>query len=711
MRTKTVSAVLSILFLPAIARANDWSELRADGSGSRATTEISGTTFSASWSYTMKRGGRILSTPVAADGLVVTAGQNGDMAALNLHDGQQRWARVFTDGIGSTPAVRNGRVVASTFGGELLSLDLASGDIQWRRPFGGGMNYSSPVLVPGAEGGLGSIILPAGFPSQEVSRIDLATGAPIWCTPKGAIADLMYTSAAITGQQAIVGMNGGRYQSLDLQTGHTRWIYNAVGPVGFSSPLVVGDTVYMFPGDSNSQLFAAKVDTGAPVSGFPLSIPDQAPVKSDGILGQGPAPSPPISAGGLIIFQMRRQDIQNNPGGAGFKTAMREYVVAVDPRQLKVVWQHAVGNALATNLNQVPELNTCPTPAAFSGPNGPLLAVSSSISARIAVLDVATGTERWSAPLSGPGRSSPIFANGTLLVGTDAGVLHAFSSTTNHPPTAPKDVLVAGLTSTQVNASWTAASDPEGATVSYELQLLEDGGKTAVVATTAAGLTTTSLTAKANTTYRLSIRARDAQGALSTWSPSVLVQTPVAATSAAIAALPSVPPADAPAAGVAPPPPLPMPTLTSCLPPTPSASSPPPPVPAEAAQPAPVAAAAPSLSVPSLTAAISKQIQAPFATGGDDTNPDSSVAVTASSANPTAMPAPTSITTDTSPAALLEATPAVDDGHLADRDDLAGGCSMARHGRGGNAVGLVAFALALVVTARRTGERRRKIRA
>jgi glucose dehydrogenase len=248
MRTKTLAAVLSLLFLPALARADDWSQLRADGSGSRATSEVTGTSFSAAWSYQLKRGGKIVSTPVSADGLVVTAGQNGDLAALDLQDGHERWARVFAEGIGATPAIRNGRVVTSTLGGELASLDLSSGEVKWRRPFGGGMNYSSPILLDAPDGGLGSIVLPAGFPSQEVSRIDLSTGAPIWCTAKGAIADLVYTSAAVAGQQAIIGMNGGRYQSLDLQTGSTRWIYNAVGPVNFSSPLVVGDTVYMFPG-------------------------------------------------------------------------------------------------------------------------------------------------------------------------------------------------------------------------------------------------------------------------------------------------------------------------------------------------------------------------------------------------------------------------------------------------------------------------------
>jgi outer membrane protein assembly factor BamB len=526
MRIKTASAaLLSLLCVPVGARANDWMALRPNGTGSRSSTEASGTSFGPAWTYTAKHGGQLIATPVSVDGLVIAAGTNGDLSAVGLQDGQERWTQVIDGGIGSTPAVFNGRLVTSSFNGHLYGLDLQSGAINWHRPFGGTMNYASPTIVKDDAGGPGSVVLPSAIPTHDLSRIDLATGVSTWCTPGGAIADLMYTTPAVVGQQAIVGMNGGRYQSLDLQTGATRWIFNATGPVNFSSPLVVGDTVYMFPGDSKSQLFAANVDDGQAVSGFPLAIPDPAPVQSNGMLGRGPATSPPMTAGGLIIFQMRRQDMQNGAGGT-FKVAMREYVVAVDPKLLTIVWQHAVGNVVAENVNGVPELNTCPTPVAFASPSGPVIAVSSSIAAKIVVLDVATGEERWSAPLSSPGRSSPVFSNGVLLVGTDAGVLHAFSSSVNRAPSTPNGLVVADdAGDLNLTLGWDGASDPEGQPLSYVVRVIEEGAAATTTETqTLTGQTTLTIVPKANTTYHVSVRARDSQGALSAPSASQLFQ-------------------------------------------------------------------------------------------------------------------------------------------------------------------------------------------
>ncbi len=527
MRNDLIAAsLLTVVCLPGAARANDWTTLRLNRTGARASTEESGTSFSAAWTYTTKHGGALLAAPVSADGLVITAGSEGDVAALALEDGREQWARSVDGSVRSTPAVRAGQVITSTLNGQLYALDLRTGGINWQRPFGGVMNYSSPTIVDDGTGGLGSMILPSDSPTQNLLRISLATGDTEWATAPGAIADIMYTSAALVGDQAVVGMNGGRYQSLDLVTGATRWMFDAVGPVFFSSPLVVDDTVYMFPGDAKSQLFASQLDTGRAVPGFPLAIPDPAPVIGDGMLGRGPATSPPMTAGGLIIFQMRRQDMHNNPDKT-FKVEMREYVVAVDPKLMKVAWQHAVGHVIVPNVNGVPELNTCPTPAAFATANGPVLVASSSISPRVVVLDVATGEERWSAALSGAGRSSPIVSNGLLLVGTDAGVLHAFSSNVNRAPAVPSGLVVGGdAQAGPLTLSWNEATDPEGQPVSYVVRVIETGDAPSfrTETETPPGQTTLSIPTRANTTYQVSLRARDAMGALSAPTESQSIQ-------------------------------------------------------------------------------------------------------------------------------------------------------------------------------------------
>ena len=523
-KTTATAAALALLTLAAAApaRANDWSALR--GSGRRTTTEISGTTFSPAWTYTVRNGGHVLATPVSVDGIAMATGTNGDVAALGLQDGGERWARVLDSGIGSTPAVTRGRVIVSTLNGQLYSLQLQTGAVNWQQPFGGISNYSSPVIIDEGPGSCGSIVLPAGFPSQYVSRIDLLTGKTDWRTARGDIVDLMYASPAIAGQQAIVGMNGGRYQSLDLTTGETRWKIDTNGPVGFSSPMFAGDNVYMFPGNARSELYAVNVTTGVPVAGFPVSIPDLTPVAGDGMFGVGPVSSSPMMAGGLVIVQLRRGDMLKNPDGRSFRVAMRESVVAIDPVLAKVVWQYQLATLTVPTVNGVPELDTCATPAGFTKVDGTAVVVSSSISPRLVVLDAATGAEQWSAALSAPGRAAPIFSNGQLLVGTDDGVVHAFSSDSNTAPGVPGAMTMAGDTSTvSVALGWPAALDREGQALSYRVRVIEQGNETTNEIDTMPGQTTLTVNVKANTTYHVFVRSHDSMGALSAWSEARVI--------------------------------------------------------------------------------------------------------------------------------------------------------------------------------------------
>jgi outer membrane protein assembly factor BamB len=578
IKMQELAVVLTILSAPAVASADDWEELRGDATGSRASAELSGTAFTPAWTYALKSGGPIVATPVSVDGVVVTAGKNGDVAAVGLQDGTEHWARVLDGGVGATPAAARGRIVVPTFEGQLYALGLKDGAVGWQRPFGGVMNYSSPVLIEDAPGACGSVVVPAGFPSQDVYRIDLKTGETQWSTSPGDIAALMYTSAAVTKDQAIVGMNGGRYQSLDLRTGKTRWKFDPGGAVDLSSALVDGDTVYMFPGNAQSELFAVDASTGQPRAGFPVAIPDPAPIANDGVLGRGPAMSSPMTAGGLIIVQLRRQHIlKSSERTLPFRVVMREYVVAVDPKAGKVAWQRELASMTAPDINGVPELNTCPTPASFAYAGGTAIAVSSSIEGRIAVLDVATGATKWSATLPERGLASPTFSNGKLLVATSAGVLHAFSSQTNAAPTAPTALATSGEPADGTFAlTWAAASDPEGETLSYRVRVVEAGSDTTVEGETSPGQTRLPVVVKAHTTYEVTVRSRDPKGALSAWSAShvVAIGDVTPATTTPGETLPAAPmgpppggPMGPPPAGMMPPPP------PDCAPPAAVATS------------------------------------------------------------------------------------------------------------------------------------------
>jgi outer membrane protein assembly factor BamB len=522
MSKQRMVSILVLVCAARTVRASDWTELGGDSQQSRDSAEVSGPAFTPTWTYALDSG-QIIATPVTSGGAIVVAGSNGAVAALDATKGTALWTRTLPDGgVRATPMISNEQVTVSTLGGTLYSLKLGDGAIAWQRAFGG-QNYSSPLFVPrAAPGDRDTFVIGAGFPQQDIWRFDALTGEPVWQTASGAIAALVYSTPAVVGNRLVVGMNGGRFQSLDLATGAADWKLDAGGQVYLSSPLVVGGTVYMFPGDSGANLFAVDGSTGAPAPGFPVAIPDLAPVAGGTMYGRGPAVSSPTSIGGLIIAQIRRNDMVTS--GRSFTVSMRESVVAIDPVSAQVRWQYAVANLVAPNSNGVPELNACPTPVGFSGgaTDGAYVIVSSSITGRVAVLDARTGQERWTAPLSSAGRSSPVFSNGQLLIATDDGILHAFSSTSNHAPTAPTQVGPSGeqaFSSAGMTLDWQGATDDEGGALSYVVRIEEEGAvDTRVESQVGPGQAQMNVSLKADTSYLFAVRSRDAEGALSAWS-------------------------------------------------------------------------------------------------------------------------------------------------------------------------------------------------
>jgi MYXO-CTERM domain-containing protein len=507
--------------VPGVALANDWTQLGLDGARARASGEVSGAPFAPAWRATVSNG-PIVSSPIAADGYVVVAGSRGALAALHAFDGRLAWSSTAVGALGASPAVDHGRVFVPTLTGRLQALSLSDGHQLWQRAFGG-QNYGSPAITGG------SLVLAAGFPAQGVARVNAATGATEWQTADGAVADLVNSSPAIAGSQVLFGMNGGRYQSLDLATGATGWHADTTGSVGLSAPLVVGDVAYFLPGGKTAALYAADRATGATLPGWPIMVTDPSAPAAGSFAGSRVAVSSPALLGSLIAFQARFEyDMKPDVDGAQGLHVLREVLVAVDPRAAAVAWQRPSGQRDITSINEVPELNLSPTPAAFSSAAGPLVAVTSSVSPIVRVFDAA-GTELWTAPLSGATRSSPVLSNGLLLVATDAGVVHAFESVVNRAPLAPAAGFAPAegelVDSAAPTLRWAAAGDDgDAAALHYEVRVGAQGGQ--LLTSWLAAISTDGLpqaavphgVLQAGAAYAYAVRARDASGAWSPWS-------------------------------------------------------------------------------------------------------------------------------------------------------------------------------------------------
>ncbi|HVU52854.1 MAG TPA: PQQ-binding-like beta-propeller repeat protein, partial [Polyangia bacterium] len=508
------------------AFANDWPSLGLDDGRGRATDEKAGAPFSIAWNASPSAGAFVAS-PAAVDGFVVVAGAKGDVSALDVRDGSTGWKTTAVGGIGASPSLDHGRVFFPTINGQIQALHMADGTIAWWRAFGG-HNYGSPLVVSDSLGS--SLVLAAGFPQQKVVRLSASTGATQWETAPDAVADLVTSSPALGAGQVTFGMNGGRYQTLDVLTGVAGWKSDVTGAVGMSAPLVVGPTSYFLPGGAAAALYAADSTTGQVLSGWPVTVSDAAAPAAGAFTSSRHAVSSPARLGDLIVFETRFEYDLKPPTFDTLPThVLREYLVAVDPKSATVAWQQEIGERVAPTTNDIPELNLSPTPVSFATSASPLVAVASSIVPTVQVYDIG-GRQVWSASLSAPTRSSPILTNGLLIVATDMGVVHAFSSDANHAPLAPTDGFSPAegemVNDPAPTLKWAAAQDPDGQTLRYQVRVLGAGGdlyeSPLAQLDTNPGETQVALASMQlapGATYRYAVRSRDDSGAWSPWSP------------------------------------------------------------------------------------------------------------------------------------------------------------------------------------------------
>ncbi|HET6282730.1 MAG TPA: PQQ-binding-like beta-propeller repeat protein, partial [Polyangia bacterium] len=335
-------------------------------------------------------------------------------------------------------------------------------------------------------------------------------------------------AAAVTADQVIIGANGGHYYSFDLATGAVRWSYDVDGIVNLSAPVILDGRAFMLPGGTSGKLHAVDLATGQSAAGWPIELPAPATTAdvTAKLLSSDHAISSLAAVDGKIIFDVRFDAYFDlNQDAVPDRFELREYVMAVDAATGDILWQRANGSTVLTDGNQVPKLWLCPTPALYQTASGPLVAVSSTLTANVRVLDPRTGAERWVATTSAPTQISPALANGRLFFGA-GGALHGALSSVNQPPSTPVLFGSDGRSISAASATlrWSPSLDPNGDSVTYQLRVGRDGDLLESwehEITTAPGQTAVKLPVRLDTgvTYTYSVRARDSKAAWSDWSP------------------------------------------------------------------------------------------------------------------------------------------------------------------------------------------------
>ena len=220
------------------------------------------------WEF--KTGGRVISSPVVADGTVYVGSNDHFLHALDAGSGRELWKFQTGANVNSTPAVAGGAVYFLSLDGNAYALDARTGKQLWKFATSG----ESRLNLAGIYGLL---------PSREVVP-------DVW--------DFYLSSPVVVDGTVYFGSGDHNVYALDARTGTLRWKFQA-GDVVHSSPAIANGFLYV--GCWDGVMYALNAKTGQLVWKFATGV--DATHFMQGIPGSAAV------AGGIIVFGSRDNNI------------------------------------------------------------------------------------------------------------------------------------------------------------------------------------------------------------------------------------------------------------------------------------------------------------------------------------------------------------------------------------------------------------------
>ncbi len=253
------------------------------------------TTGAVRWHY--DAGSSVLSSPAVAGSLVLFARRDGVLVALDAGKGTPRWSvrtgaalpfpwgREGWDFYVSSPAISGGLAIFAAADGNVYALDVATGTQRWRYA-AGTLFRSSPavadgyVVVGGADGYLYALSLADG----SLRWRGETEGATLDSEKEGFDRKTIQGSPAIAGGKVFVGSRDAYLYAFDLKTGQRLWRAGRPAPWVVTSPVVWGGRIYFGSSDGK---YVAAVDPDSGKRVWLVRTPDNviaSPVLADSIL-------------------------------------------------------------------------------------------------------------------------------------------------------------------------------------------------------------------------------------------------------------------------------------------------------------------------------------------------------------------------------------------------------------------------------------------
>lgn len=180
--------------------------------------------------------------PTVAGGTVFVGSRDRFVYAIDLERGTVRWKRQLQASVEIAPAVDGGKVFVvsenlTNRATRLYALDATTGKINWSySPRSGAIGVSSPTVADG--------VVYVGFGDNQVRAFDAADGTLVWSETVRSLFSYHASLAYSEGSLYVMDVGGGVYR-FDGGAGDLVWDYQFPSFVVWSSPLLVGGTVYV----------------------------------------------------------------------------------------------------------------------------------------------------------------------------------------------------------------------------------------------------------------------------------------------------------------------------------------------------------------------------------------------------------------------------------------------------------------------------------
>jgi outer membrane protein assembly factor BamB len=343
-------------------------------------------TFSAAW--TLDTGGRIVASPVVRDGRAFVGSLRGKLICADLASGERKWEFQTGGEIKAAPAVADGVVYCGSDDGRMYALDASSGDKLWTYTCGGPVQCS-----PAVAGG----VIYFGANDYHFYALDRKTGRKLWSFKTGH--PLVITTPVVHGDTVYAAQWVDWVYALDAATGRETW--RDCVPISIERLHYYRDKLYL-----RSARQIAEYD---PASGKRLRLVS-AVYGNNGLAFLGER----IVTSGVDAAAVIDLSEAGAPHRYQDQPALRDVLVL--PGKRLGGWSRLASMATPLAIGDL---------VCFAGTRGELVLLRPKFGSNTE--SVVSQETLWTARLGGTCHSSPIYADGRLLVGCDDGLLYAFA--------------------------------------------------------------------------------------------------------------------------------------------------------------------------------------------------------------------------------------------------------------------------------------------